>query len=122
MRIHVVFCIGIASVAACSGGGGGDDDDTGPDAAVSATCMEATSHSDLGFIEQKVFNSCRFMACHASEGAQANDLSLEAGRSHDELVNHAAVSDPGMMLVSPGHPEDSYLLVAIGHIPGQLPM
>jgi hypothetical protein len=120
MRTHVVFCIGIACVAACGGGGGGDDE-VGPDAAVSATCLEATSHSDLDFIETKVFNSCRFMACHAAEGGQANNLSLEPGRSHDELVNHAAVSDPGMMLVSPGNPQDSYLLVAVGHIPGQLP-
>jgi hypothetical protein len=119
MRIHVVFCIG--ALAACSGGGGGDDEG-GADAAVSATCLEATSHSDLAWIQEKVFSaSCVFSSCHGGTGSMANGLVLTAGQSHDSLVNQASVSNPGMMRVVPGQPAQSYLLVAIGHISGSLP-
>jgi hypothetical protein len=119
MRIHVGFCI--ALLGCVGGSGGGDDGEGEPDAAPSAKCVEATQHDDLRWIEQNVFTSCTFSACHQGAATDAHGLNLEPGMSHAELVNHAAVEQPGMMLVVPGQPNQSYLLVAIGHIPGTLP-
>lgn len=120
MRMHVVFFI--ATLGACGGGGGGGDDG-GVDAGVSPKCMEAESHSDLAWIQTNIFSSsCTFSSCHGGTGSQANNLSLDAGNSHGELVNQHAVEDPGMMLVVPGQSGQSYLMVAIGAVPGQLPM
>lgn len=119
MKIHVV--VSLAVMTACGGGGGGGDDG-GPDAGVSPKCMEATTHDDLAWIQASVFStSCTFSACHKSPANDANHLVLEAGASHDELVNQGSVEQNGMMLVVPGHPEQSYLMVALGELAGQLP-
>lgn len=120
MKLPVV--ISIAMLVGCGGGGGGGDDGGGPDAGVSPKCMEATQHDDLAWIQSNVFStSCTFSACHKSPATDANGLVLEAGQSHGELVNQQSVEQSGMMLVVPGQPNQSYLMVALGQIGGTLP-
>lgn len=107
-------------IAACTGGG--DDDPDQPDAGTSAACLEATAHDDLGWIQSQVFSrSCTFAACHQGAATGARGLNLEPQMAHAELVNRPSGVAPSEMLVVPGNPSASYLLVALGQVPGTLP-
>jgi hypothetical protein len=107
--------------------------DSGVDAAVSPTCMEATQHSDLKWIEEKVFRqSCIFSGCHNGAPTDAGRLDLRPdgtpgsgtvppatggpGRTGPFLVNVASEIDTGYKLVVPGKPNESYLMMMIQHI------
>src|SRR6266567_2474080 len=69
--------------------------------AVSTTsqpCMDATMHSDLAFIEQKIFvASCNFSGCHGS-ATDSGKLDLRAGMSHDQLVGPSSKIDTSRKL------------------------
>ena len=62
-------------------------------------------------IQEKIFSpSCAaFSACHSSQG-EAGRCNLVAGRAYGSLVNHAFSQNSSKVLVSPGHPEESFLL------------
>lgn len=126
MRLAVAFVF----VAACgteptrssAPDAGSPMNNTGPDAALSV-CDEAAQHSDLAWIQTNVFNaSCARSNCHVT-GNEAGGLILEAGMSHDYLVNKPSTTmmGNGMMRVLPGQPTQSYLLVALGGEPGSPP-
>jgi hypothetical protein len=56
-----------------------------------------------------VFNqSCAFNACHGSSGGAAG-LDLQAADLHAELLGHETLGNPGMALVEPGDPDNSWL-------------
>jgi hypothetical protein len=91
-------------------------------------CEEAKSHDDLAWIQDKIFTkSCALSsACHKGNAIEAAGLSLEPGKSYDQLVGSdhlgvAAMSDiAGPPLadhlwkrVVPGDPVSSYLMVVI---------
>ena len=116
-----------ATLTACGGGG---DDDTADDAAddgddsaddgdgVSASCLEAEDHDDLEWIQANVFTrGCALSAsCHKGDAEDANGLNLEAGNSESSLIDVPAIAEEadGLPLVTPGDPENSYLLVILG--------
>jgi hypothetical protein len=60
---------------------------------------------------QRLFtNSCAFgMSCHTTDG-RGNGLDLSDPASHRALVNQPSMEVPSMMLVAPGHPEQSFLM------------
>ena len=92
--------------------------DSSVDAQISASCMEATTRSDLAFIEMKVFGtSCTFSGCHNGANTDAGRLDLREGMSHAELVNVDSVISPMYKYVVPGQPNRSHLLLMIQHIP-----
>ena len=94
--------------------------DGGTDATLSI-CDQAAQHSDLAWIQTNVFSAtCARSNCHVT-GNEAGGLVLEAGKSHDYLVNMPSTVDHGMMRVLPGDPTQSYLLVALGGEPGMPP-
>lgn len=112
-------------VAACDTSVG----DTGPDAAgspdaltVSPTCMEATAHSDLPWIQENVLTpSCAsFASCHQGAAPSAAGLNLEDGNSEANLVDRIATSNGiegmGLVVVTPGDSTASYLIVMIDHV------
>jgi len=93
-----------------------DADSSGRACAISTTsqpCLDATTHSDLAFIEQKIFApSCNFSGCHGS----ANDsgkLDLRPGMSHDQLVGPSSKVDPTRKLVVPNDVAASYLMLML---------
>lgn len=95
------------------------------DAGPSPTCIEAMTHSDLAFIEDKIFKpSCVFQSCHDGVGADAGELDLRAFMSHAALVNvdsntDAEASPAGdYKLVVPMEPTQSYLMFLIRHYTG----
>jgi len=88
-----------------------------PPEETSPACLEASNHSDLDWIEQNVFApSCAaFASCHQGNAPSAGGLDLEPGMAAHSLVDVASELAPGMALVAPGSPEESYLLVILGH-------
>jgi hypothetical protein len=106
--------VAAAALAAC---GGGEDDE--PDAGPSPDCLEAKNHSDLAFIQDKIFTpSCTFTSCHRGAATMAGGLTLEAGLARDQLVGKPSDLDPSKQLVKPGDPANSYLLIISGKYPG----
>lgn len=108
--------------------------DSGVDAGISPSCVEATTHSDLAWIEEKVFKqSCIFSGCHNGANTDAGRLDLRPdgipgsgttppatggpGRTAAFLVNVASEIDTAYKLVVPNQPNQSYLMMMIQHIP-----
>lgn len=109
------------SLAACGGGGGNSVDaasnDGGPtvDAPLSATCIEAETHSDLTWIQANVFSKqCTFSGCHNGSTGFAGKMDLRAGHSFTSLVGVTAHLCQMTNIVTAGHPEQSYLMVMLG--------
>ena len=91
----------------------------GGEGPISPECREAESHSDFAFVRDVIFrSSCVFSSCH---GAVPNGrLSLTASRAHDQLVGVTAHLEPTWVRVVPGSPDESYLMVKLGAVPGPL--
>lgn len=123
LRVTALALFGLASLAAvaCTETG---PQTSGPDAGeeLSAKCEEAEMHSDLDWLEAEVFApGCgRFTACHKGPALSAAGLNLEKGRVADSLINARSTLFPEKMLVVPGEPENSYLMVALGSYDGEL--
>jgi hypothetical protein len=64
---------------------------------------------DLGSLRTDLFVGCTWSSCHGASG-QAAGLNLEAEDLHGELLTHESLSNPGMPLVDPGDPENSWLM------------
>lgn len=68
----------------------------------------------LGNVFGVVFNqSCAFNSCHGG-GAAAGGLDLQAADLHTELLDHETLANPGMALVEPGDPDNSWLFQILG--------
>lgn len=108
---HLRAAVALAALAACS-----DDGNNKTPDAVSASCMEATSHSDLPWIQEHVFTpSCAsFTSCHMGAAVDAGGLSLEEGQSRMQMVNVDSMVFPQFKRVVPGDPDNSYLIVILG--------
>jgi hypothetical protein len=106
-------------------GGGGDDTgvpiDAGTDA-ISPTCIEAMTHSDLTWIQDRIFSiSCAGAnACHKGAAADAAGLSLERGQSHRQTVDIDTKAFPAFKRVVATNPAQSYLMIAVGQYPGPI--
>lgn len=118
-RIASILLFAAAAVGCSASDDGGDD--IGPDAtSVSASCQEATEHSDLEWIQDNVLSTtCATTgACHAGAASSALGLNLEAGNAEAEMLNKSSFRFPSFDLVSPGDPDSSYLLMILGGVDG----
>ena len=120
-RASVRFPVLVAAALAPSLAGCPADDVVG-DIDASVSCIAATHHDDLPWIQDNVFTpSCsNFTSCHKGSASMAGDLSLETGRSRAELVGVPSKQFPTWTLVVPSDPMHSYLMVALGQYPGPL--
>jgi hypothetical protein len=105
-------------------GCGGDDggaQDSGPDA-ISPSCMEATQHSDLTWIQDRILQpSCAgFKSCHMGLAPDAGGLSLERGQTHRQLVNVDSEMFTQFKRVLPNDPANSYMMIILGQYPGPI--
>jgi hypothetical protein len=109
----------LATLAACSGDDGNGD---GGVDAISASCMEATTHSDLAWLQEKIFTpSCSaFNSCHKGTALEAGGLSLEAGQVIPQTVNIPSDLFPQFDIVEPGNPANSYMMIILGGATGPL--
>jgi hypothetical protein len=79
----------------------------------SQPCMDAVTHSDLAWIESKIFvASCDFSGCHSS-ATDLGKLDLGVGKSHNALVNASSLLDPTRKLVVPNDLNASFLLLML---------
>ena len=82
-----------------------------------APCEEAVYHSDLAWIQSRIFDvSCTTM-CHGAS-PPAGMLNLRPAASRLALVNVQGYSHPDWIRVVPGDPKKSLLMVEIGGEPG----
>ena len=81
-------------------------------------CEEAVFHSDLAWIQAKVFSvSCASGSCHDATSPQAQ-LDLTPGHAHHELVGVRSTIYTSWNLVTPSNPAASMLLVRLGGATG----
>ena len=79
----------------------------------SGPCMDATTHSDLAWIEQNIFTaSCTFSGCHDS-ASDLGKLDLRAGMSHNNLVGVTSMLDSTRKLVVANDVKSSYLMLML---------
>jgi hypothetical protein len=102
----------------CSGGG----TSAAADAAPSPICLEANSHSDLAWIQEKIFTpSCAsFSACHKGTARDAGDLNLEIGMARNSMLNKPSKLFPQFSMVKPSDAANSYLMMIMGHVTGPI--
>ena len=87
----------------------------------SQPCLDSTSHSDLTWIETKIFAAhCNFSGCHNGAATPQGKVDLRTGSSHAHLVNVASAIDPSRKLVVPNDLEASYLLLMVGDVPAAM--
>lgn len=96
--------------------------DAGVDAGPSPECLEAEMHSDLAWLQEKIFTpTCsRFNACHKGAALSAGGLNLEDGNTANNLIDQPSILFPDQTLVIPGDPMNSYLMVILGSYPGDI--
>jgi hypothetical protein len=113
----LAFTLAALALAACSDDTGGE-----PDAMISPACLEANDHSDLAWLQDNVFTpSCAaFSSCHQGGATAAQGLNLEAGNTEANLVGVNSNRFPDQILVVPGDPQASYLMVVLGSYEGTL--
>jgi hypothetical protein len=104
-RNIVAVCLATLSCAACAGNGEGLDEDGRP---LGADPGPAPLVPEFQSIQDNVFTPV-CTACHAGAAAPLG-LRLEAGVSYAMLVNAPSVEVPGLLRVSPGDPDGSYLI------------
>jgi hypothetical protein len=109
----------LLTMAACGGDDGSGD---GGVDAISASCMEATTHSDLAWLQEKVFTpSCSaFVSCHKGTALEAGGLSLEPGQTIPQTVNIDSDLFPQFKIIVPGNPANSYMMIILGEFAGPL--
>ena len=81
---------------------------------LAASCTGGSSQRPggvrLSTIQRKVFDqTCSLPSCHLGPGPD-HELNLTEGKAHGDLVNVPSRQKPEFLLVSPGNPDDSYLL------------
>jgi hypothetical protein len=110
MRAFTLCMYVLAAAPAC--GGGGSSADAMPD----PLCIEADQHDDLEWLQPNVFDrSCaNFSSCHMGRASSAGGLNLEEGMLEENVVNVESDLAPDMVIVSPGSPTDSYMMVILG--------
>lgn len=116
MRRFVVLAAVVVSFAACRLTLEDDSFPIDAGSTLSASCMAAQTASDLAFLETKVFaTACTFSGCHNGANDDAGKMDLRSGMSHASLVNKPSNLEPSYMLVVPGQPNQSYLLMMVRH-------
>jgi hypothetical protein len=86
----------------------------------SQPCLDAVGHSDLAWIESKIFTaSCNFSGCHNGADTPQGKVDLRPGMSRAHLVGFASLI-PGQgsrQLVVPNNVAASYLMLMLGDVP-----
>lgn len=121
VRRSVISRFALALSVTAAGCGSSDDGqpstpDAGLDAGPTPLCLEAEDHSDLEWLQENVFTrSCAaFSSCHQGRALSAGGLNLEAGNVEENVIGVQSELAQDMLIVAPGSPEDSYMMVILG--------
>ena len=81
------------------------------------SCVEATSHQELSWIQTNIFNGqCTFSGCHNGGKTPQGKVDLTTGKSYAHLVGVASTLEPTRQLVVASDPKSSYFEVMLGVI------
>ncbi len=82
---------------------------------LSPSCMEASEHSDLAWIQENILTPgcASFASCHMGDASQAGGLNLEAGQSEANMLGVDSVRFAEWKLLVAGDPDMSYLMVLL---------
>ena len=118
-KLSFATLLALFSAASCSGDDGNGD---GGVDAISVSCMEAVTHSDLAWLQEKVFTpSCSaFVSCHKGTALEAGGLSLEPGQTIPQTVNIDSDLFPAFKRIVPGDAPNSYMMIILGKFDGPL--
>lgn len=101
-----------AVVLAACGLGCWQSPEVGPLIDNSSSSIEA--NAPYSVIQNKIWSpDCAASQCHGAQWSAHTTLSLETGLSYSNLVNRPASQAPSILLVKPGHPEESYLMLKL---------
>ena len=89
----------------------------GVDESMLTDCQAATLHSDLDWIQQKVFSVSCLTGCHSGAAPDARQ-DLSPGVAWANLVNVPSTQFSGWTRVVPGDPSRSMLMVQLGGATG----
>ena len=107
-----------------TGGFPSGDGTAGGDFVADFSVETPPSNATLDAIQANVFTpNCTNAGCH-SGGSPAQGLNLEAGNSFTNLVNVASAQVPALNRVTPGDPDNSYLIQKLegtAAVGGQMP-
>jgi hypothetical protein len=118
MRTKFLLLVSIMGLASCGGSGAGLDENGRP-----LTGEPTPLVPELQSIQQNIFTPI-CAACHAGSSAPLG-LRLDEGFAYSMLVNTASVEVPALLRISPGNPDQSYLIQKLeGHaaVGGQMPL
>jgi len=105
------------SVFSCSGSGEGLDangrpltPETAPESTPELTGQAPNTTIGFSSLQASVFTpNCSFSGCHSGAAAPLG-LQLDAASAYDNLVNQPSVQQSDYFRVSPGDPDNSYLI------------
>ncbi len=101
-----------AVVLAALGLGCWQNPEVGPLIDDSSNTLDA--NAPFSVIQSRVLTpSCATSLCHQGTPSPHTPMSLEAGLSFSNMVNRPASEAPSILLVKPGHPEQSYLMLKL---------
>jgi len=81
------------------------------------SCVAATSHQELSWIQTNIFNGqCTFSGCHNGGATPQGMVDLTMNQSYSHLVSFTSILEPTRTLVVPSDPKSSYLEVMLGII------
>ncbi len=87
---------------------------------VSQSCIDAANASDFTFVKTKIFDAnCFGSACHEATGSAKLKFSKDVSQSdaYANLMNYKSTVDPNYMVVVPGDPMASYMMLMVQKIP-----
>ena len=121
IRLVMVASLLVGCRLSLESAGDAGDNGTARTCTVSTTsqpCMDSVTHSDLAWIETKIFNaSCVFSGCHNGTDTLAGRVDLRPGMSRAHLVSFSSVIEPTRKLVVPNDVAASYLMLMLRDVP-----
>jgi hypothetical protein len=111
--------LAVSALGACGKDAADGTADTGPATETSPTDPTATGElTTLTEVQGQVFTpSCAQSYCHDAD-APSTRPRLTPEHAYGDLVNQGASGVPGAILVVPGEPTNSYLIMKLQGIPG----
>jgi hypothetical protein len=99
------------TISGCKGGGGRSAGQTVGGSTKSGDPPKTTAAMFGGDVQPIFTKKCAHPSCHGV--AESAGLRLSKGMAYKDIVNVPAIEDSSMMIIKPGEPDSSYLVLKI---------